>query len=139
MKRLLLVGCLIGSVSMNLTGQSPSADQAKIQGVWRLVEERRSGANIPTNQVSTGLWIFTGKHHSIIGEYFGQKPRPDIPDSTKATADDLRAAWDPFYARGGTYELGPGNLLTERNFVNKAPQSNKPGTFRVWSYKLDGD
>jgi hypothetical protein len=37
--------------------------------------------------------------------------RPDIADTSKATADELRAIWGPLLANAGTYEVS-GDLIT---------------------------
>ena len=60
-----------------------------------------------------------------------------VADVTKATADELRAAWGPFYAEAGTYEVS-GNLITLRPVAAKNPAAMTPGAFTTWSYRLDG-
>ena len=120
MKRLFVVGCIAALVGVNVVGQSQSADQAKIQGVWRLVEETRPAQKQPATPYSASLWIFTGKHHALVGEFFREKPRPNIPAApANVTLDDLRDAYDGIYARAGTYEIEPGNVFIERNFAAK--------------------
>ena len=57
----------------------------------------------------------------------------------KASADELRAAWGPFVAEGGTYEVTNGNLLTVRPIAAKNPAVMGPGVFITYSYKLEGD
>jgi hypothetical protein len=56
---------------------------------------------------------------------------------TKATADELRAAWGPFAAEAGTYEI-TGNLITMRPVAAKNPAAMAPGAFTTWSYRLEG-
>ena len=131
-----LNGCSVAAQSDQATIQ---ADHAKIQGVWRLVEETRPDVKQPTTPHRASLWIFTGKHHAIVGELYRDKPRPSIPDSSKATVDDLRANWDVMYMRAGTYEIEPGNVFVERNFVSRGVRGQEPGAWIRWSYKLDGD
>jgi hypothetical protein len=139
MKRLFTVLCIAASVGINVAGQSPSADHAKFQGVWRLVEETRPAVNQPTTPHRASLWIFTGKHHALVGEFYRDKPRPAIADSAKATIDELRANWDGMYMRAGTYEVEPGNVFVERNYAGKGVTDKQPGGWVRWSYKLEGD
>ena len=61
-----------------------------------------------------------------------------IADVTKATADELRAAWGPFAAEAGTYEI-TGNLITMRPVAAKNPAAMAPGAFTTWSYRLEGN
>jgi hypothetical protein len=137
-KRFVAIACFAALSGVSVGAQSDQAtiqgDHAKIQGVWRLVEETRPDVKQPTTPCQASLWIFTGKHHAIVGEFCRDKPRPSIPDSSKATVDDLRANWDPMYMRAGTYEIEPGNVFVERNFVSKGASA-----WIRWSYKLDGD
>jgi hypothetical protein len=56
----------------------------------------------------------------------------------KASADDLRSAWGPFYAEAGTYEI-TGNVITLRPIVAKSPAAMTPEAFTAWSFTLDGN
>ena len=58
--------------------------------------------------------------------------RPDIADTSKATADELRATWGPLLANAGTYEVS-GDLITIHPFVAKIPVVMKPGAKRSLS------
>src|SRR5438105_5476482 len=109
---------LAGAIGL---AQSRPASQSTLQGVWRVTAVTTTGPNASTNsQPQPGLYIFTAKHYSIV-RVNGAKPRPDVPaDIDKATADELRAVWDPFTANAGTYEVAGGNLTT-RPMVAKNP------------------
>ena len=48
---------------------------------------------------------------------------------TKATADELRAAWGPFVGEAGTYEVTTGNVITMRPIAAKNPAAMVPGAF----------
>jgi hypothetical protein len=48
--------------------------------------------------------------------------RPDMTDTSQATADELRALWNPMAANAGVYEVA-GNLVTIRPIVAKIPPS----------------
>ena len=58
---------------------------------------------------------------------------------SKASADELRAAWGPFAGEAGTYEVTTDNVITMRPLVAKNPAAMAPGAFVTYSYKLDGD
>ena len=58
---------------------------------------------------------------------------------TKASADELRAAWGPFVGEAGTYDLTDGNLITMRPIVAKDPAATALESFTTYSYKLAGD
>jgi hypothetical protein len=83
------------------------------------------------------LTIITAKHYSRV-EVQADGPRPVLADVAKASADELRAAWGPFVAEGGTYEVA-GNLITMRPIASKNPAVMGPGVFITYAYKLEGD
>jgi hypothetical protein len=127
---------LAGAIGL---AQSRPVSQSTLQGVWRVTAVTTTGPNASTNnQPQPGLYIFTAKHYSIV-RVSAAKPRPDVPaDIEKATADELRAAWDPFAANAGTYEVAGGNLTT-RPMVAKNPGVMKTGSFTVSSFKVEGN
>jgi hypothetical protein len=64
--------------------------------------------------------------------------RPVLRDATTASADELRAAWGPFYAEAGTYDV-TGNVITLRPVAAKNPAAMKPGAFTTWSFTIEND
>src|SRR4051794_13043112 len=48
------------------------------------------------------LYLFTPTRYSMT---LAATDRPDIADTSKATADELRATWGPLLANAGTYEV----------------------------------
>lgn len=138
MKRHLLL--IIGAgllTSHTIVGQSKSQS---IQGVWQAVEVTLPG---PTPRTITipeprpNLTVITARYYSRV-QVEAEGPRPVIADMAKATADELRAAWGPFAAEAGTYEI-TGNLITLRPVAAKNAAGMAPGAFNTWSYKLDGN
>jgi hypothetical protein len=103
------------------------------------VEVRVTG---PTPQTITipeprpNLTILTAKHYSRV-EIHAEGPRPMLSDVTKASADELRAAWGPFVGEAGTYEV-TGNVITMRPIAAKNPAAMVPGAFTTWTYELTG-
>jgi hypothetical protein len=120
-----------------ITGQTKSQS---IQGVWQAVEVTMPG---PTKRTITipeprpNLTVITAKHYSRV-QVEAEGPRPSVADVTKASADELRAAWGPFYAEAGTYEVG-GDLITLRPAAAKNPAAMAPGAFTTWSFTIEND
>jgi hypothetical protein len=120
-------------------GIAGDATSPSIQGVWQAVEVTFPG---PTSRTITipeprpNLTVITARYYSRV-QVEAEGPRPAIADVTKATADELRAAWGPFAAEAGTYEVA-GNLITMRPVAAKNAAVMVPGAFTTWSYRLEG-
>lgn len=124
-----------------LISQGPAAQTTQsIQGVWRITEAIVSGPNARTIAFGErpNLTIFTAKHYSRV-EVQADGPRPVLADVSKATADELRAAWGPFVSEAGTYELAAGGVITMRPVAAKNPAVMGAGVFITYAYKLDGN
>ena len=126
-----------------LASQGAAAAQpspAAIQGVWRIVEATITGPGARTLAFEgrPNLTLITAKHYSRV-EVQADGPRPILADVAKATADELRAAWGPFVAEAGTYEVTPGGLVTMRPIASKNPAVMGPGVFITYAYKLEGN
>jgi hypothetical protein len=137
-KRFLLTLIVAGlPISPVIAGQAKSPS---IQGVWQAVEVTIPG---PTTRTITipeprpNLTVITARHYSRV-QVEAEGARPTVADVTKASSDELRAAWGPFYAEAGTYEVS-GDLITMRPVAAKNPAAMAPGAFTTWSYRLDGN
>jgi hypothetical protein len=117
------VGGLV-SVPVHVRFVSAAAD-TRLQGVWRVVDQ--------AGQPAAGVYIFTNKHYSMM---VASADRPDITDTAQATADDLRALWNPMAANAGVYEVA-GNLVTIRPIVAKIPVVMKPGAYEVYAFRVE--
>jgi hypothetical protein len=121
-------------------GVAAQSTPASIQGVWRIVEAAVTGPAART--ISFGerpnLTIITARHYSRV-EVQADGPRPVLADVSKATADELRAAWGPFVSEAGTYELSAGSVITMRPIASKNPAVMGPGVFIAYVYKLEGN
>ena len=89
---------VFGAVSVALLASQAAVAQstrASIHGVWRIVEATTTGPGARTIPFAErpNLTIITARHYSRV-EVQADKPRPILADVTKATADELRAAWD---------------------------------------------
>ena len=131
----LTVGLLVNQV---IAGQ---AKGASIQGVWQAVEVTLTGPKARTIAIPAprpNLTIFTARHYSRVEDQ-SERARPVLADVTKASAEDLRAAWGPFVGEAGTYEVTGDNRITMRPIAAKNPAVMGPGVFITYWYKLDGD
>jgi hypothetical protein len=61
-----------------------------------------------------------------------------LADPAQATADDLRAAWGPFFAEAGTYEI-TGGELTMRPIVSKNAAAMNGSAYTVYAFTLAGN
>ncbi len=112
-----------------------------IQGVWQAVEVTTTGPGARTIAIPEprpNLIVITAKYYSRVEDH-SERPRPIPADVTKASADELRAAWGPFVAEAGTYEVTPDKRVTMRPIAAKNPAVTDPGAFITYSYKRDGD
>jgi hypothetical protein len=137
MKRHLLFLLGAGLLTTHAIAGEPKSQS--IQGVWQAVEVTIPGATPQTFTIPeprANLTVLTARHYSRV-QVEAEGPRPVIADVTKATADELRAAWGPFAAEAGTYEIA-GNLITMRPVAAKNPAAMAPGAFTTWSYRLEG-
>ena len=124
--------------SIDVAAQSK---RGSLQGVWQTVEVTVTGPGARTIKIPEprpNLVIVTAKYYSRVEDH-SDRPRPIIADVAKATADELRAVWDPFVGEAGTYEVTDVNVITMRPLVAKNPAAMAPGAFITYSYKLDGD
>jgi hypothetical protein len=126
-----------------LTASSAAAQSmpGSLQGVWQTVEVTFPGPTPRTITLPTpppNLTIVTAKHYSRVEDQ-SEKPRHNPADISKASADELRAVWEPFVGEAGTYEITDGNTLTMHPVVAKNPSAMKPGAFTTWSYRLEGN
>ena len=135
-QRLISVGVVVSLLGVSVVGQSRSPS---IQGVWKVTQVKTTGANPQTvANPQPGLYFFTKSHYAIM-TVGSDKPRPDVPlgQTNTMTADQLRAAWGPFTANAGTYELA-GDTLTTKAIVAKNEGVMKSGNFRTSVVKLEG-
>jgi hypothetical protein len=131
---LLIAGLLTGEgIAGELNSQS-------IQGVWQAVEVTIAGPvkrTITIPEPRPNLAVFTAKHYSRV-QVEAEGARPAVADVATASADELRAAWGPFYAEAGTYEV-TGNVIALRPVAAKNPAAMTPGAFTTWSFTMEGN
>jgi hypothetical protein len=129
--------CLSAMVLMAAVGVFAESKRGPFEGVWQAVQVTLGGPQASTVKPGPNVTIFAGRHYSRI-EVHTEKPRPVLTNPATATAEELREAWGPFVAEGGTFELTD-NLITMHPIVAKNPAAMAPGITMVYSYKLEGD
>lgn len=122
---------MCGSVSTLLAQQPGTA----ILGSWRVVEVS-GGAEGSNAHPQPGLFMFTGKHYSIM-RVTGVKPRPKFASNNVATGPEKIASYDGLFAQSGTYEVSGSTVIT-RPIVAKAefPMTGSPAKAQI---KMEGD
>ena len=138
MKSMLLAVAGVALVASQPVSAQPARES--IQGVWRVVEAQTTGPGARTIAFADrpNLTFITATHYSRV-EVQADGPRPTLADAAKASADELRAAWGPFVAEAGTYEVSAGGLVTMRPIASKNPAVMGAGVFITYSYTLEGD
>ena len=100
------------------------AADTPLVGAWQLDSEQSS---------QVALYLFTPTRYSMV---LAATNRPDIADTSKATADELRALWGPLVANAGTYEIS-GDLITIHPLVAKIPVVMKAGANEVYQFRIE--
>jgi len=130
MKRWTSGRCRWGAVTIGLTLLACASVTAipvdsPLVGAWQLDSEQSA---------QTGLYLFTPTRYSMV---LAATHRPDVADTSKATADELRAIWGPLLANAGTYEVS-GDLITIHPLVAKIPVVMNPGANEVYQFRIEG-
>jgi hypothetical protein len=139
MQRSLLA--LISGALLSGTSAAQGSKPASIQGVWQTAQVVVTGPGARTITIPEprpNLTILTAKHYSRV-EVHAEGPRPSPADAAKATADELRAAWGPFFGEAGTYEITSGNVITMRPTVAKDAAAMTRGAFFTRTFRTQGD
>jgi hypothetical protein len=128
------IACMV-ALAVLVTVQSAAA-KGKLEGVWKITEVNISGSK-PITGTNPSLMIFTKKHFSFMA-VTGNKPRSDLPQK-EATDAQKAAAWGPFMAIAGKYEV-KGTTIVIHPEVGKDPQSEKPNnSFPPADFKIEGN
>ena len=114
-----------------------NTDAGGLDGVWKVVEVTVTNAEgTTTNPVEQpNLTIFTDGHYATLN-VFGDEPRAQLPDDP--TDEQVLAAWRPFGANAGTYEVS-GSELTTTVLVAKNPNATANQNTNTSSFEVDGD
>lgn len=116
---------LIGFALFAGASASAFAADSPLVGAWRIDSEQPGLA---------GLYLFAATHYSMMA---AAANRPDIADTNRASADELRALWGPMIANSGTYEVS-GDRITIHPIAAKIPVVMKPGATEVYQFRIEG-
>jgi len=125
----------LSAVAVTVSGQS-SATGNPLVGAWRVTEIADANGPAITNP-QPGLYIFTGKHYSLVRDT-SLNPRVAIRDSSNVTAPEALATFGPFIAQSGTYDLS-GTRVNVTPVVAKFPASGEKHRTSTWDFELQGD
>jgi len=106
----LVLGTAIALSTRPLAQRSTSSSQPSIKGVWRAVEQTINDRTIKDANLGVGFHVYTDGYFAVIRES-GTPPRPPAPVEN-ATAEKLMAAYGPFVAQFGTYQVS-GDVISE--------------------------
>jgi hypothetical protein len=84
-----------------------TAQTGTLRGAWRVVEATAADGQV-NSKPEPGLYVFTDRHYSIMRVMAPRKPYPEKP-----TDQDKVAAFDPFVANSGSYQLKGDQLMTQ--------------------------
>ena len=130
-------------IALGLATRSAILSQSQstpLTGAWRITQRQETVPTAKTiDNPQPGLFLFTAKHYSIV-QVESDKPRPALPqDLSKATAEELRAAWGSFGANSGTYEV-QGGTVTIHSIVAKRTEVMARGSAgATFSFKIEGN
>jgi hypothetical protein len=111
----LAVAALLATVVVPLFAQTGS-----LKGAWRVIETTTDGK--VNAKPEPGLYLFTDRHYSIMRVTEPRKAFPEQP-----TAQDKVAAFDPFIANSGTYEVKGSQLVTKPAVAKNPNVMTGPG------------
>ena len=112
------------------------ASQA-LEGAWRVVEVVPTAPGARTiSAPQPGLLLFVDGYYSYM-LVNGEQPRPTPPGGL-ASAEQLLAAWNPFAANAGTFEVSDGTMI-RRPIVAKSPDAMGPGVFNEYTFRTSAD
>jgi hypothetical protein len=108
---------VVAMLTLCVVASRVEAQAQTVKGVWRVVAV--TGADGKTDTApQPGLYVFTDRHYSI-QRVTASAPRPPLP-AQNASEKELAAAFGPYTANSGTYEV-KGATLTTKPIVAKNP------------------
>ncbi len=133
---ILLVPAAMAASVMALRPATDHTDPA-VEGVWKTVEITVTTSDSTyTNEVTQpNLLVLTKRHYARM-RIGGAEPRPELPD--EPSDELLLAAWRPFRANAGTYEVS-GSEMTLKVIVAKNPNDQAEQRERTTAFELEGD
>ena len=139
MRRLIpLIVLVVAAVSFLALRPASTTDASAVEGVWKAVHVTiTNDEGTEENEITQpNLLIFSATHYAAAG-VFGGEPRAELPEED-ATAEQLLAAWRPFYANAGTYEVKGYDIHT-KVIVSKNPNATAEQAENSAPFEVDGD
>ena len=138
MRRIITILVLvIAAVSFLAFRPASTTNATAVEGVWKTVhvtltndEGTQEIDNPPPN-----LSIYSGSHYAYVF-VVGEEPRATLPEDP--TDEQLLAAWRPFRANAGTYEV-KGNEIHTKMIVAMNPNLTAEQAERTATFEVDGD
>jgi steroid delta-isomerase-like uncharacterized protein len=121
---------------LSMQRQLGKKEPSTLVGTWLITETTTttSDSSWTNSNPQTGLYIFTETHFGNM-LIQGSEPRQLFPESP--TPEQRLAAYDPFIADAGSYELTDSTITTQ-NIIAKIPNVMTASGL-VYRYKLSGD
>jgi hypothetical protein len=132
MRGFVLAVAFVASVAPGARAQSAE----DLQGAWRVAAVSPADGGRVLTAPQPGLLLFVGRHYSYTF-VTSDTPRP-VPAPGIANAEMLLAAWNPFTANAGTFEVS-GTSMTRRPLVAKSPATMAEGTFNQYAFRVSAD
>ena len=125
------------TIALSMTAPAARPQSMSLAGTWKATEVTLTGPGGGTFTNVSNLTLLTTRYFARV-EVRTDAPRPMITDPAKATADEMRAAWGPFFAEAGTYEVSGGEL-TMRPIVSKNSAAMNGSAYTVYAITLSGN
>jgi hypothetical protein len=139
MRRLtLLIVLAAAAVSWGAFRPAATTDATAVEGVWKTVHVTTiNDQGTQENEIiQPNLTIITANHWATLSVRTGQTPREQLPEDP--TDEQLLAAWRPFFANAGTYEV-KGNEMHTKIIVDKDPNATAAQGEANWTFEVDDD
>ena len=137
MRRLItLIVLAVAAVSFLAFRPATTTDATAVEGVWKIVHVTiTNDEGTEENDWTTmpNLTIYSGSHFATV---FAFEPREMLPEDS--ADEQLLAAWRPFIAIAGTYEV-KGNEIHTKVIVDKDPNSTAEQEENSAPFEVDGD
>ncbi len=129
-----LIVLAVAAVSFMAFRPAATTDANSVEGVWKTVHVTMTNdEGTQENEVTTpNLTIFTATHYAAVRT--GQ--REALPEDP--TDEQLLAAWRPFNAQAGTYEV-KGNEIHTKLIAHKNPNATAEQRENSAPFEVDGD
>ena len=134
MRRLILLLVLVVAGGSFLAFRPMTTEDTAVEGVWKTVHVTTAEGDFDRTQVPSIL-IFTAGHYASVAVR-GTEPRETFPE--EPTDAQRLAAWRPFFASAGTYEVS-GNEIHTKVIVARNPNATAEQLEHSSTFEVDGD